>query len=219
MNTKKAVLIIVIILLIDQLSKIYIKTHFELRESINVFNLEWFKITFVENPGMAWGKKLSDFFPITEPTAKVFLTCFRLIAITAILYWLRDCIKKQAPKLLIIAISLIFAGAFGNVLDSLFYGYLFDSGMTYNEHIDSWMYYDGVSKLNFEGYCNVMQGCVVDMLQFPMFTWTWPDWMPAVGGEKFTFFEPIFNVADMAISTGIGILLVFNKRVFPKSKA
>jgi len=215
MNLKKSIGLIALILIVDQISKLYIKTNFGLGEYINVFGLNWFEIRFVENPGMAWGSKLSDFLPISEPFAKVFLTSFRLIAIGFIAYWLVNSIKKEAPKLLIVAISLIFAGAFGNNIDSLFYGLIFDSGTTFNTQYNDWIGYSGVSQMNGSGYSNMMQGCVVDMLRFPFTSWTWPEWIPSIGGSHFTFFDPVFNIADMAISTGVGILLVFNKRVFP----
>lgn len=218
MSLKKASLFILVILLIDQISKIYVKTHFSIGEFINVFGLEWFEIRFVENEGMAWGSKLSDFLPVTEPNAKVILTVFRLFAITAIGYWLCKAIKRQAPKLLIISVSLIFAGAFGNILDSLFYNYMFDSGKTFDLVAQEWVNYNGVSSLNFDGYAGFMQGVVVDMLRFPFGSWVWPEWVPRVGGHRFTFFDPVFNIADMAISTGVGILLVFNKKVFPNKK-
>ena len=218
MNLKKAIALITAILVVDQIVKIYIKTNFNLGEFINVFGLSWFEIRFVENPGMAWGSKLSDFLPISEPTAKVFLTSFRLVAIVAIAYWLKTAITKKAPGLLITAIALIFAGAFGNNIDSLFYGLMFDSGMVFSESDNFWVGYSGVSQMNFEGYSNMMQGCVVDMLRFPFASWVWPEWVPGVGGSHFTFFDPVFNIADMAISTGVGILLVFNKKVFPKEE-
>ncbi len=215
MNFKKSIALISCILIIDQLTKIYIKTNFSLGEHINVFGLQWFELRFVENPGMAWGSKLSDFLPISEPFAKIFLTVFRLVAIGFIGYWLLKSIKEQAPRILLISISLIFAGALGNNLDSLFYGLLFDSGTTFNIHYNNWVGYHGVSALNFEGYSNMMQGCVVDMLRFPFASWTWPEWMPVLGGRYFTFFDPVFNIADTAISTGVGLLLLFNKKAFP----
>lgn len=218
MNLKKAIGLIALILVVDQVVKLYIKTNFNLGEYINVFGLSWFEIRFVENPGMAWGSKLSDFLPISEPFAKVFLTSFRLVAIGFIAYWLVKSVRKNAPKLLIIAISLIFAGAFGNNIDSLFYGLMFDSGTTFNEQYNDWIGYSGVSQMNGSGYSNMMQGCVVDMLRFPFGSWTWPEWIPGIGGGHFTFFDPVFNIADMAISTGVGILLVFNKRVFPQEE-
>ena len=111
-------------MLIDQISKVYIKTHFVLGESVQVFS--WFKILFIENEGAAWGTKLSDLLPVSEEKGKLFLTVFRLFAICGIGYWLWDSIRIKAPKVLILAISLIFAGAFGNIIDSVFYGLLFD---------------------------------------------------------------------------------------------
>lgn len=124
MGLKKSLLLIVVVLLIDQISKVYIKTHFVLGDSVEVF--EWFKILFIENSGAAWGAKLSDFLPISEPSGKLILTVFRLFAVAGIGYWLFDTIKKASSKVLILAVSLIFAGALGNIIDSVFYGVIFD---------------------------------------------------------------------------------------------
>ncbi|MDE3743115.1 lipoprotein signal peptidase [Maribacter polysaccharolyticus] len=201
MSIKKSVLLIFLVLLIDQLSKIYIKTHFVLGESYVVF--EWFKIHFIENSGAAWGAKLDDFLPITENTAKLILTVFRLFAVAGIGYWLYDSIKKRYSTTLILAVSLIFAGALGNIVDSVFYGVLFNHS---NGQVAS-MFSD-------EPYGGWFFGKVVDMLYFPMIDTTWPDWIPFLGGKSFSFFDPVFNIADMAISTGVGILLVFNKKAF-----
>lgn len=201
MNLKKSLLLIAVILLVDQLSKIYIKTHFELGESVTVFN--WFKILFIENEGAAWGTKLSDIFPISDAAGKLVLTIFRLFAIVGIGYWLFDTIRKKATKTLIISVSLIFAGALGNILDSIFYGVIFDDS------------YQQVATLFAERpYGSIFHGKVVDMLYFPIIDTHWPQWVPYLGGKTFRFFEPVFNIADTAISTGVGILIFFNKRAF-----
>jgi signal peptidase II len=201
MSLKKSLALIVLILVVDQLSKIYIKTHFVLGESVPVFS--WFKILFIENEGAAWGTKLSDILPISEVSGKLFLTIFRLFAIVGIGYWLFDTIRKGASKTLIIAVSLIFAGALGNIIDSVFYGTLFNDS------------YSQVATLfSQEPYGRLFHGKVVDMLYFPLIDTTWPQWVPIFGGNDFRFFEPVFNIADTAISTGVGILIVFNRKAF-----
>ncbi|MFT6795246.1 MAG: signal peptidase II [Maribacter sp.] len=205
MSLKKSVLLILLILVIDQWSKIYIKTHFVLGESIDVFN--WFKILFIENEGAAWGAKLSDLLPISDKIGKLVLTIFRLFAICGIGYWLYDVILKKTSRTLIVAVSLIFAGALGNIIDSVFYGMIFNE--SYNEL---------ASLFSDEPYGGVFYGKVVDMLYFPMIDTTWPHWVPYLGGGNFRFFEPVFNIADTAISTGVGILLVFNKRAFKEDE-
>ncbi|MEN3323985.1 lipoprotein signal peptidase [Mariniflexile soesokkakense] len=205
MSLKKSILLITIILLIDQISKIYIKTHFKLQEHIEVFS--WFQIYFIENDGMAWGTKISDFVSfISERTAKIFLTVFRIVAIFGIGYWLFDATKNKASKILILAIALIFAGAMGNILDSVFYGVLFDD--SFNQ-VATFLPEAG-------GYDSLLHGKVVDMLYFPLFELDLPEWLPIGGGKRFNFFEPVFNIADMAISTGFIMLIVFNKKAFPK---
>lgn len=207
MTLNKSILIILGVLIIDQLSKVYIKLHFPLTlyGDASLLDWGWFKILFIENKGMAWGAKISDFIPIiSEKSGKLILTLFRILAVPLIFYWLYDSIKKKETKLLIISISLVLAGAIGNLIDSVFYGFLFT---------DSYLNVAVFSPGN--GYESVFYGHVVDMLQFPMFTWNWPSWIPYIGGESFTFFEPVFNIADTAISTGVGIMIVFNKKVFP----
>nr|WP_321245923.1 lipoprotein signal peptidase [uncultured Psychroserpens sp.] len=202
MSLKKATILIVIILLIDQISKFYIKTHFALNEKLEVFS--WFQIAFVENEGMAWGTKISDFVSfISDRTAKVSLTIFRILAVFGIGYWLKKSIVDKSSRTLIFAISLILAGALGNIIDSVFYGIVFDSSLG-----------QVATFLPEQGYDTVFHGKVVDMLHFPMWSGVLPDWIPSYGGTYFTFFDPVFNIADMAISTGIGILIFFNKRAF-----
>lgn len=202
MSLKKATLLIIVILLIDQISKFYIKTQFSLHQRIEVFS--WFQILFVENDGMAWGTKLSDFIPgISDRKAKLALTLFRVFAVIGIGYWLVVSVKKNGPKTLIIAIALILSGALGNIIDSVFYGVIFSDS-----------YGQVATFLPEVGYDTLFHGKVVDMLHFPIWQGLLPQWIPFYGGEHFTFFEPVFNVADMAISSGIGILIIFNKKVF-----
>ncbi|NNE01548.1 MAG: lipoprotein signal peptidase [Eudoraea sp.] len=205
MNIKKSLLLIAIVLIIDQLSKVYIKTHFVLGESVEVFS--WFKILFIENDGAAWGAKLSDFLPIKDTTGKLILTIFRLFAITGIGYWLYDSIKKKGTNTLILAVSLIFAGAVGNIVDSVFYGVLFNDS-----------HREVATLFANDPYGSLFYGKVVDMLYFPLIDTTWPEWVPFVGGRGFSFFDPVFNIADTAISTGVGILIVFNKKAFGKNE-
>lgn len=199
MSLKKASLLVLIILIIDQVSKIYIKTNFMLGEEIKVF--EWFRILFVENDGMAWGAKIPGSY------GKILLTCLRIILIGFISYWLWDSIRKNSPKILVVSIALILAGAIGNIIDSVFYGVIFDSSL------------GQVATLFAEDpYGELLKGKVVDMLYFPLFNGTLPEWFPIWGGDHFVFFEPVFNIADTAISTGFGLLVVFNKKAFPKNK-
>ena len=206
MSLKKTFILIAIILIIDQVSKIYIKTNFRIQESIEVFS--WFHIIFVENDGMAWGAKLSDFFTfMSDRTAKVVLTLFRIVAVTGIGYWMIKSVKQQASKVLIVAVALIFSGALGNIIDSVFYGVVFNDS------------HGQVATLFSEdNYASLFHGKVVDMLHFPIWNGTFPEWFPIWGGKAFMFFQPVFNIADVAISTGVGILIVFNKMAFSKKE-
>lgn len=195
MTLKKAYLIVFLILLADQVSKLYIKTHFILGGEIKVF--DWFRIHFIENEGMAWGTEIPGDY------GKLILTLFRIVAVFGIGYWLWDCVRKASSTYLIVAVSLILAGAFGNIIDSVFYGVIFNDS------------YNAPSILFSEQpYGTWFHGKVVDMLYFPIWKGTLPEWLPFIGGKYFTFFNAIFNIADMAISTGVGILIVFNKKAF-----
>lgn len=192
-----AALVIFLILLIDQAVKIWVKTHMTLAESIEVTS--WFKIYFTENPGMAFGWELFD---------KLFLTIFRLIASGVLAYYLWQLIKKGYRTGYILCVSLIFAGAVGNIIDCLFYGVFF-SESTYVQ-VASFLPGGG-------GYGSFLHGKVVDMLYFPLIKTTWPAWVPFYGGESFIFFRPVFNIADSAISVGIALLLLFYRKDLSES--
>jgi signal peptidase II len=210
-NLPTAIAIVLVLLLMDQASKFFIKLNYPLSLYGNNAIVDWgfFKLLFVENKGMAMGTKLNDIFPFfSDKTAKLVLTIFRLLAIVGIGYWLWDNIRKQTSNLFRWALCLIFAGALGNIIDSVFYGLIFSHS------------YGQVATLFPEegGYASIFQGHVVDMLQFPLVSWNWPDWMPWVGGQHYTFFQYVFNIADTAISIGVGILIVFNKKIFGKAQ-
>lgn len=184
-----AILTVILAILIDQISKIYIKTHFQLGEEVVVFN-DWFRIHFTENNGMAWG------FEFGGKAGKLFLTLFRVVAVTGIVYWLWQSIKKKAHTAVIIAIALILAGAVGNIIDSVFYGVIFDSS-----------YHNVATLFSDNPYGELFHGKVVDMLYFPIYE-----------GENFTFFNAIFNGADSWITIGVALLFIFNKQAFPKEE-
>ena len=203
---QSAALIILLVLGVDQASKFYIKLNYPLSVYGQAAIVDWgfFKLLFIENKGMAWGTKINDILPfLSEDVAKLLLTLFRLVAIGYLGFWLYSIFKRQSAPALRLALSLIFAGAIGNLIDSLFYGVIFSHS------------YEQVATLfPEEGYAGFFYGHVVDMLQFPLATWTWPKWLPGIGGQSYTFFEYVFNVADAAISSGVAILLFFNKRIF-----
>ncbi len=197
MSLKKAYLLVFVILVIDQLSKIYIKTNFYLGEEVEVFS--WFKILFVENEGMALGTKLPGAY------GKLLLTSFRVVAVGGIGYWLHQSIKDKASNILIVAIAMILAGAVGNIVDSIFYGVLFND----STHTVANLFSD-------QPYGTWMHGKVVDLFYFPFWEGNLPTWMPFVGGQYYVFFKYIFNVADAAISCAVVLLLLFNKKAFEK---
>ncbi len=200
---KKALYISLAILIADQASKIWVKTNMYLGQEFSVFG-NWFIIHFTENNGMAFGMEFGG------DMGKIALSVFRILAVSAIGYYLfTTAAKKDTKPGLIVAGSLIFAGALGNILDSMFYGLIFND--SYHQ-IAEFMPEEG-------GYAPFLFGRVVDMLYFPLFSGTFPDWMPIWGGESFLFFRPVFNIADTAISTGIGMVIVWQKRYFPSDEA
>ncbi|MDR0725902.1 MAG: lipoprotein signal peptidase, partial [Prevotellaceae bacterium] len=204
--SKKAFILIGLILLVDQGLKFWVKTNMFLSEEIPVFG-DWFTIFFTENPGMAFGMLFGG------PVGKMILVALRFfLAIALVLYIPKIAKKKGITIGLILGIAGICAGAWGNIIDSAFYGLIFDLGTTYNPDFELYTGYAGVAKLSTTGYSSFMHGCVVDMLHFPIIKTHYPEWFPFNAGKEFIFFRPIFNIADAAISvSGIYILLFQRK--------
>ena len=192
----KALLVILIILLIDQTFKIIIKTHMPLGATKYVIG-KWFLIRFIENPGMAFG------IDIPGKLGKPALTLFRLIAVVLISMYLRSIIRKNAPLGFIICLSMILAGAIGNIIDSMFYGLIFSESSALETSV---LFPAG------GGYAPFLHGRVVDMLYFPVIENNFPDWLPIWGGQRFIFFRPIFNIADSAISIGVISIFIFQRK-------
>lgn len=191
-----------LVLLLDQLVKFYVKTNFHYNESVEIFS--WFQLKFVENPGMAYGAEFGGL------VGKMTLSVLRIFLIGGIGWYIWKNLPKHNNDYFKIGMALIFAGAIGNLFDSLFYGMIFDTGLTWDAELGMWDVYQGVSVANFNGYSGFLKGCVVDMFYFPLFTV--PDWVPLLGGKE--FFSYIFNVADAAITVGGAIVLIFRKHVF-----
>lgn len=192
-----AVAVVFLVLLLDQLSKVWVKTHMGLYDSIPV--TDWFRIYFVENNGMAFG---------IEAGGKLFLSLFRIVAVVLIIFYIRRLVREHYETGFIVCVTLVLAGAAGNIIDSIFYGAIFEA--SYPGHVASMVPWG-------EGYSSLLHGKVVDMLYFPLFSGTWPDWVPMVGGEEFLFFRFIFNVADSAITVGVILILLFYRKTLSYS--
>jgi signal peptidase II len=197
---RKSLITVFLILLIDQTLKIWIKTGMFLYQDIPVFG-HWFIIKFIENNGMAFGVDLPGNY------GKLILSIFRIIAVIAIIFYMRHLIREKAPNGLLIAMSFILAGAIGNILDSAFYGLIFNESTPFSK---------AVLFPEEGGYSSFLHGKVVDMFYFPVLHGTWPQWVPFKAGEYFEFFRPVFNLADTSISLGVFSILIFQKRFFVK---
>ena len=191
-----ATLIIVAILLIDQAIKIWVKTSMTLHESIRV--TDWFYITFIENMGMAFGMQLGS---------KIVLSLFRVVAIGVLGYYIWQQVKRNARTGYLVCLSMVLAGAAGNLIDCMFYGLLFNESSPYYL---SYLVDFGT------GYAPFLMGKVVDMFYFPLIETEWPTWMPFVGGQHFVFFSPVFNFADASISVSVVLLLLFYREEISK---
>ncbi|HSN50244.1 MAG TPA: lipoprotein signal peptidase [Bacteroidales bacterium] len=199
---KKAFIIVFVILFFDQFLKIWIKTHMHLGEEISIFG-NWFIIHFTENEGMAFGMKLGGNW------GKLILSIFRICAVILMIWWLYKITRKKVSNGVIISIAMVIAGAMGNILDSAFYGLIFNES-TYMQ-VASFMPAEG-------GYTGFLYGKVVDMLYFPVINTRFPAWFPFFGGEEFEFFRPVFNIADSSITIGVLMLILFQKKFFRKEE-
>ena len=185
-------LLVILLLVIDQIIKIDVKTGMSLHESIKV--TDWFYISFIENNGMAYGM---SFIP------KTLLTIFRIVAVCFLTYYIKVVIKRGGRTSYLVCLSMVLAGAAGNIFDSLFYGMIFSESTLYN--VSQFVPFG-------EGYGTFLNGRVVDMFYFPIFSLRWPEWLPMIGGKDYTFFSAIFNFADACISVGMILLILFFRK-------
>ncbi len=204
---KRALLVTFLVLLADQALKVWVKTHFFLGEYVPMFGEGGTKayLQFVENDGMAFGLRFGG------NMGKLLLTLFRIVAVTVIGVILLRLVRQKREAWLITSLSLIFAGALGNIIDSAFYGLIFDKGTVFNSATGSTMGYQGLAEFGTPGYSSFLHGSVVDMFYFPLWEGRFPQWLPIWGGQHFEFFRPVFNIADAAISVGVA-MMIFMRR-------
>lgn len=200
----KLLIFIIALLVLDQAVKIWIKTHMMIGEEFNVFG-NWFKILFIENNGMAFGMELGE-----GKIGKMFLSLFRIIAVGAIGWYIFKLIRDKAPTGVLFSFALIFCGALGNIIDSMFYGMIFEHSLYFNpqNYEVATLFPEG------GGYSSFLHGKVVDMLYFPIYEGYLPDWIPIWGGQDFVFFRPVFNLADSYITIGVLMLILFYRQFF-----
>ncbi len=198
----KLYIFIACLLVLDQVVKIWIKTHMMVGDEFNVFG-EWFRIHFVENNGMAFGMGAEN-----GKAGKILLSVFRIGAVGAIGWYISRLVREKAPAGVLFSFALIFCGAVGNILDSMFYGIIFNDS---NMQVASFLPEGG-------GYASFLQGKVVDMLYFPLYSGYLPDWVPLWGNEYFEFFRPVFNLADSYITIGVLLLILFYRNFFRDKK-
>lgn len=192
--------IILIVLLLDQALKIWVKTHFYLGEDLKIF--PWFHLLFIENNGMAFGMEIGS---------KLALTIFRIVVVGFMIFYVGKIFRlRTVPTGYIVCLAFVTAGAAGNIFDCVFYGVLFNNPLP--PEVATFLPEGG-------GYSPLFLGKVVDMLYFPLFSFDWPQWMPGIGGEHFIFFQPVFNLADAAISCGVIVLIIFYPRYILSPKA
>ena len=212
MKVRHVTFIILLIVLADQALKLWIKTHYHLNESHQILG-SGFQLYFVENPGMAYGWKFGGNW------GKMALTVFRMGAVVFGTWYLGKIINEKYHRGFIFCASLVYAGALGNLVDSSFYGLIFDKGLTVDPIIKEYIGYNGISIFSSKGYATFLHGNVVDMLYFPVIKGHFPSWVPFWGGDDFEFFRPIFNIADASITTGVISILLFQKRFFKQRNA